>query len=159
MPPFPRPLPFELLVEILCAQSAQTLDGTPVSRVEARLLKSLELARMAGLKKITLWLDRQDFAWLCNARGIDRLSSAAAHLKIEDIPVLRAKSGTDSHYLGVSAFGEDVPLPVLSDPSLTRNFQTYVPNSAEKAAMLENLKALGHQNLLDGLDPARVTRQ
>jgi hypothetical protein len=141
----------EMLVELISAEQSQALVGTPVDRVESRLEMSLALARRAGLDQLVLHLDRQDFAWLCNARVVDRLSSSASVMKVDGALVRRAKPGMDSHITGFFPDGREGgqhPFPIIGDPSLIPDFVTHVPTEAEKAAMLERFKAAGQQNAL-----------
>lgn len=146
----------DILVELIAAEQGQAIEATPVSRIEARLTASIALAREANLAPQMLFLARQDFAWLCNARGIDRLSSAASVLKIASLPVRRAQPGLDSHIVGVFADGRDEtahPFPVIGDPSLIPDFVRRIPSEAEKADMLERFNAAGRQKVLETMPP------
>ncbi len=134
-------LPFEILVEVIAAHDSQSLDGTPESRVEERVEQSIALARSAALTDLRLYLDRQDLAWLCAARRVDRYSEAARHLNVGGLNVSRAKVGFESHLLGLAATGIERPFPIIADPSLTPGFIQYVPTEMEKAALLEKFQA------------------
>jgi len=142
----------ETLVELISAEQSQSPEGTPVSRVEDRLKASVAIARGAGLDSLEIVLDRFDMAWLCNARGIDRLSSAASLMKIDFVPVRRAKPGMESNITGVFADAREagtVPFPLISDPSGNPNFVQHIPTEDDKAAMLERLRTAGRMAILD----------
>lgn len=144
----------DILVELISAEQSQSPDGSPVDRIEARLSLSLVLARTAGLDGLALHLDRRDFAWLCNARMIDRLSSAASVMKIDEVPVRRAKPGMETHITGNFADGREEgthPFPVVGDPSLIPGFIHHVPSDDDKAAMLERFQRAGQMNALHGI--------
>lgn len=141
----------EILVELISTEQSQSPDGYPTDRIEVRLCLSLSLARMAGLEGLTLHLDRRDFGWLCNARGIDRLSNAASVMTVEGIAVRRAKPGLETHITGMFADGREEgmhPFPVVGDPSLIPGFVHHVPTDAEKVAMLERFRSAGLKTAL-----------
>lgn len=150
---------FDVLVELMTAHAAQSPEGTPVSRVESRLSHSLNLARKAGILDLEIWLDRNDYMWLCNARGVDRLSTVAARMMIECVPARRARQGCESHIAGVTGDDEVVCFPIIADPSLTPDFRQMIATPAEKAAMLQNFERLGKEAALVSLNPKSATRQ
>ncbi|MBP2159090.1 MULTISPECIES: hypothetical protein [Asticcacaulis] len=141
----------ETLVELISAEQAQSPAGTPVGRVEERLKASIAIARGAGLDNLQIHLDRFDFAWLCNARGIDRLTSAANAMKIDVVPVRRAKPGMDSHMTGAFVDAREagmLPFPLIGDPSMIPNFVQHIATAADKAAILERLQKAGRNVIL-----------
>ena len=144
--------PFEILVDLMADHDAQSADGTPVSRVEDRLRRSLALASRAGLQATTIKLDARDFGWLCNARGIDRLGPGAGRLEIEGIRVERARRAMDSHIVGVFAGQPDQAFPTIQDPSRTPGFVPYTATPGEKAAMTENLRRSARLAALANMD-------
>jgi hypothetical protein len=145
---------FETLVELISAEQSQSPEGTPVSRIENRLKASVVIARGAGLDNLQIHLDRFDMAWLCNARGIDRLSSAANLMKVDFVPVRRAKPGMESHITGEFADAREagvVPFPLIGDPSHNPNFVQHVATDEDKSAMLERLRAAGRAAILEDM--------
>ncbi len=144
----------ETLVELISAEQSQSPEGTPVSRVEDRLKASVAIARGAGLDNLQLHLDRFDMAWLCNARGIDRLSSAANLMKVDFVPVRRAKPNMESHLTGAFADAREpgiVPFPLIGDPSRNPNFVQHIPTDDDKAAILERLRVAGRTAMLEDM--------
>jgi len=144
----------EILVELITAEQGQSSSGTPVERIEERLKASVAIARRAGLDSLVLHLDRTDFGWLCNARGIDRLSNVANALRVEFVPVKRANPGMDSHITGAFVDGHEtgaLPFPVLGDPSEIPNFVQRVATDADKAELLGRLKAAGRTAILEDM--------
>ncbi len=134
---------FDILVELMAAHQSQSLDGSPVSRVENRLSVSLTLARQAGLTDLRLFLERRDFGWLCISRGIDRVSTAAGQMHLDGFPVRQALSGMDSHIVGRFADGReasDTPFPIVQDPSLIPGFVQRIPSETDKAEMLRRVQ-------------------
>lgn len=144
----------ETLVELVTAEQGQSPHGTPVERIEARLRASVAIARRAGLDSLQIHLDRFDFAWLCNARGIDRLTSAANVMKIDVVPVKRAKPGMDSHITGAFVDAREtgmLPFPLIGDPSKIPGFVQRVATDADKAEMLERLRVAGRTAILEDM--------
>jgi hypothetical protein len=142
----------ETLVELISAEQSQSADGTPVARIEDRLKASVAIARGAGLDSLQIQLDRFDFAWLCNARGLDRLSSAATAMKIDFVPVKRAKPGMESHITGAFVDAREageLPFPLIGDPSNIPNFVQHIPTKDDKVAMLDRLRTAGRVAFLD----------
>jgi hypothetical protein len=147
----------EALVELITAEQGQSPAGTPVERIEERLRASVAIARKAGLDSLVIHLDRFDFAFLCNARGIDRLTSAANLLKIELVPIRRAKPGMDSHITGVFADAREtgtLPFPLIGDPSKIPNFVQRIATDTDKAEMLERLRTAGRTAILEDMPEA-----
>ncbi|ADU15369.1 hypothetical protein [Asticcacaulis excentricus] len=149
---------FQHLVELMSAHAAQSAAGTPVDRVEGRLVHSIDLARCAGLSHLTLWLERRDFQWLCNARGLDRLSTAAACMVVCDVPVKRLKAGYESHVTGRSPEGDEKAFPIILDPSCNPGFNQRVVSEEEKVAMLEGLRRQSFEQALRGFDTRTASR-
>ena len=134
-------LPFEVLVEVIAAHDAQSLDGSPETRIEGRISRSLELARRAGFSDLEIRLDRQDLGWLCGARHVDRYSQAARQLRIKGVLVARAGADFESHIVGRWKTTPDRAFPVIADPSLTPGFARYVATDDEKANLLHKFRA------------------
>ena len=67
-------------------------------------------------------------------------------MKVDFVPVKRAKAGLDSHITGIvaDAPGSGVlPFPVIGDPSELPNFVQRIATDAGKAELLERLRAGG----------------
>jgi len=133
-------LPFEALVEVIAAHDSQSLAGTPESRVEGRILRSIALARSAGLYSLHLFLDRRDLIWLCAAKQVDRYGPAAKRLRIDGLLVERARAEFESHLGGLSSPGVERAFPVIADPSLTPGFASYVATDDEKRVLLDKFR-------------------
>jgi len=141
-------LPIEVLVEVIAAHDSQTLDGSPQTRIEGRLLRSIELAKAAKLYGLRLHLDRQDLVWLNAARGLNHYSSAS-HQSVGGVLVSRARPEFTSHITGRSSHALERRFPIVADPSLTPGFVRHVPSDEEKRDLLERFR---QQVALDALD-------
>ena len=145
---------FDIIVELIAAEQSQSPDGSPIDRVETRLGLSLGLARRAGLDGLELHLDRRDFAWLCNARVVDRLSRAASLMKVDGVAVRRAKAGFETHITGTFVDGREDgvhPFPVVGDPSLVLGFVHHITSEDEKAAMRQRFVAEGRMKAVQAM--------
>jgi len=134
-------LPFEVLVEVIAAHDAQSLDGTPETRIEQRITRCMELARRAGFNDLEVRLDRQDLGWLCAARHVDRYSHAARQLRVEGVLVARAGAEFESHIVGRWKTTSERAFPIIADPSQTPGFVQYVATDDEKANLLHKFQA------------------
>lgn len=134
-------IPFEVLIEVIAAHDGQSLDGTPESRVEGRIVKSMELAREAGFSDLVICLDRQDLDWLCTARAVERFSGAGRRMRIGGALVVRAGPDAESHLLGRRKWTARMAFPIIAEPSLTPGFVSYCVTDADKADLLHSFRA------------------
>ena len=145
--------PLEILVELIAAHDAQSLVGSPVDRIEHRLTISVELARRAGLYDLKILLDREDLHWLCDAGGIERFSSAAARLRIDDVPIHRAGIGYESHIAGVFSDEAVGKFPLVREPTHTPGFVQHHATDAEKRDLLAKFVSIGYADALAQFNP------
>ena len=145
--------PLEVLVELIAAHDAQSLVGSPVDRVEARLSISLDLARKAGLRDLKILLDREDLQWLCDALGIERFSSAAACLRIGDVPIHRAGIGYESHITGIFSDRAAGTFPLVRESTHTPGFCQHDASDQEKSDLLAKFVAIGYADAINHLSP------
>ncbi len=145
--------PLEVLVELIAAHDAQSLVGSPVDRVEARLSISLDLARKAGLQDLKILLDREDLQWLCDALGIEWFSSAATRLRIGDVPIHRAGSGYESHIVGAFSDRTSATFPLVREPTHTPGFVKHHASDQEKSDLLAKFVAIGYADAIKGFRP------
>jgi len=143
--------PIDVLVELIASHDGQSAAGQPEDRVEARLTRSLELAGQAGLSDRRVFLSKEDYGWLCAARGVDRLGSEAAQARVAGIRVFRARRGVSSYILG-EVGREELYFPVIEDPSLKTDFVQHVATEDEKRELLETFNA---HRLQDAMAAAR----
>jgi hypothetical protein len=107
---------FGVLAALLAAQLPAPAGDSPVERVVERIERSISLAVQSGLRDASVHLDRQDFAWLCNAMGIDRLSMARFRMKVSGLVVHRSSGEGASHVRGLWG-GRPAALAVCPDLS------------------------------------------
>ncbi len=133
--------PFEILVELVASHDRQSPDGPPEGRIEARIERSLDLAHQARVDGRQVCLDKQDFRWLCNARHIEPISSAASSLQVAGVRVIRARHNAGSHITG-QVNGGRVYFPIIEDPTETPDFVQHEATDAEKRELLEKFQSI-----------------
>jgi hypothetical protein len=148
---------FEVLVALLAAHDTTTVGNNPVERVVARIERSIELAGQTALTDASVHLDKQDFAWLCNALGVDRLSMARFRMKVSGLVVYRSMNEDGSYIRGFWA-GKPAALPIIQDPVQSLDRSQGSDWSDDALSVTEKRVQCAQQLVLKDMDP-RATRQ